>query len=84
MKSSLQVVITTKGIRIVAPSIGNKENVVIHIQNSEIVKVVLHCSKQLHIIFLYTKPSCARFIAGELQMTQTTDNGELSKLFEIW
>lgn len=69
--------ITSKGIRIVAPSLNNpKELIALNIQNSEIIKVVTHFTKQLHIIFLYTKPSCARYVAHQLQMTQENDKCE--------
>jgi hypothetical protein len=65
---------TCKGIKIVAPNVKNpKELVALNIMHSEIIKIVIHFSKQLHIIFVYTKPSCARYITSELQMTQTTD-----------
>jgi hypothetical protein len=76
-------VITTRGIRIVAPALKNKELTVLNIQHSEIVKVVVHFSKQLHIIFLYTKPSCARFIAEQLQMSQSNDKCKFSSIYWI-
>lgn len=66
-----KVVITSKGIRIVAPSVTNPKDVnVLDIQQSEIVKVVVHFSKQLHIIFLYTTPFCARYISAQLEMSK--------------
>lgn len=62
---------TTKGIRIIAPNVKNpKEYKELNIMHSEIVKIVYHLSKQLQIIFLYTKPSCARYVGSVLQMTQ--------------
>lgn len=71
--------ITTKGVRIVAPSLKTpKDLIVLDIQHSEIVKVVVHFSKQLHIIFLYTKPSCARYIAEQLHLTQVNDKCKLN------
>jgi hypothetical protein len=72
--SKEKVVMTTKGIRIVAPSVKNPKDIsILNIQHSEIIKVVTHFSKQLHIIFLYTKPSCARYIAEQLSMTLVND-----------
>lgn len=69
--SKEKVVITSKGIKIVAPSLKDPNDlVVLNIQNSEIIKVIGHFSKNLHIIFLYTKPSCVRYINVQLQMTQ--------------
>lgn len=44
--------------------------VTLNIQQSEIVKMVVHFSKQLHIIFLYTKPSCARYVSFLNEMNQ--------------
>ena len=74
-----QVVISTKGIRIVAPSLKNpKDLIILNIQHEEIVKVVVHFSKQLHIVFLYTKPSCARYIVDQLQMSETDDKCKLN------
>lgn len=74
-----QVVLTCKGIKIVAPSHKNpKELVTLNIMHSEIIKLVVHFSKQLHIVFIYTKPSCARYIASELHMGTATDKSEFS------
>jgi hypothetical protein len=66
-----------------APELKSKELKTLNIQNSEIIKVVIHSSKQLHIIFLYTKPSCARYIAEQLQMSQTNEKCKIVKLFLI-
>lgn len=52
--------------------------IVLNIQHSEIIKIVTHFSKQLHIIFLYTKPSCARYIVEQLQMTLEGDKCKLN------
>lgn len=61
---------TTKGIRIIAPSVKNpKESCVINIQSSEIVRVITHFSKQLFIVFVYTKPSCGVYVRESLEMT---------------
>jgi sentrin-specific protease 7 len=73
-----QVDITSKGIRIIAPSVKDKnDKVILDIQHSEIVKMITHFSKQLQIIFLYTKPSCARYIVEQLSMTLVNDKCEL-------
>lgn len=50
--------------------------VTLNIQQSEIVKMVVHFSKQLHIIFLYTKPSCARYVVDALELTEANDKCE--------
>jgi hypothetical protein len=73
-----KVDITNKGIRIIAPSVKNPKDIVaLDIQHSEIVKLIVHFSKQLQIIFLYTKPSCAKFIVEELSMTKVNEQCEL-------
>jgi hypothetical protein len=62
----------------VAPSVTNsKDFIALDIQHTEIVKMIVHFSKQLQIIFLYTKPSCAKFIVDQLTMTQVNDQCEL-------
>ena len=69
-----KVEITNKGIRIAAPSVKNvKDTVILDLQHTEIVKLIVHFSKQLQIIFLYTKPSCARYIIEQLSMTPAND-----------
>lgn len=69
-----QVDVTNKGLRIIAPSVQNaKENIILDIQHTEIVKLITHFSKQLQIIFVYTKPSCARYIVEQLSMKQVND-----------
>lgn len=75
-----QVEITNKGIRIAAPSVKNvKDTVILDLQHSEIVKLIVHFSKQLQIIFLYTKPSCARYIIEQLSMTLANDRCKSQK-----
>lgn len=75
-----QVNITTKGIRLVAPSTKSQsESIILDIQHSEIVKVVVHFSKQLCVIFLYNKPSCARYISEQLFMTSQEGNCKISQ-----
>jgi hypothetical protein len=41
------------------------------IQHSEIVKLVAHFSKQLSVMFLYTKPNCARYICEQLSFNKS-------------
>lgn len=66
----MKVIFTTKGIRIIAPSVKNpKESCVINVQSSEIVRVITHFSKQLFIFFVYLKPSCGIYIRESLEMT---------------
>jgi hypothetical protein len=63
---------TSKGIRIFAPSVENpKESIILDIQHSEIVKLVAHFSKQLSVMFLYTKPNCARYICEQLSFNKS-------------
>jgi hypothetical protein len=69
---------TSKGIRIIAPSVENQdESIILDIQNSEIVKLVAHFSKQLSVMFLYTKPNCARYASEQLSLN-TADSGEIA------
>lgn len=77
----LQVEITNKGIRIFAPNYKNSAEIYpLDIQNSEIVKIITHFSKQLQIVFIYTKPSCARYILTQLQLTQVNDRCKMNSL----
>lgn len=39
------------------------------IQMSEIVKVIYHSLNSLHVVFLYTKPSCGKYVRSKLDMT---------------
>ncbi|CRK87759.1 CLUMA_CG001548, isoform A [Clunio marinus] len=74
---SEKVVLTSKGIQIVAPSSENKDLTVLNIQHSEIVKLVTSFGRPL-IIFIYTKPSTARYIREQLKLSE---NSEISPHF---
>lgn len=64
-----KVTISSKGLRIVAPNVKRPEEYVsLDLQMYEIVKVVVHFSKALNIMFVYTLPSCAIYVRQHLQM----------------
>ncbi|XP_075164173.1 sentrin-specific protease 6-like [Haematobia irritans] len=65
------VVITSKGIRIVAPLETNpSETFKLHIHKDEVVKVIAHFSAKLSdsMLCFYTLRSCAKYIRSSLQM----------------
>ena len=73
-----------KGIRIVAPNARNsKENTVLNLHSSEIVKIAYHFSKQIQAIFIYTKPSCAVFVRNSLEMGSSETDKSESFLFDF-
>lgn len=63
------VVISSKGIRIVAPNTKNlSEKVVLNIQTSEIVKVIVNFEKNQGKISIFVLPSCGVFVRESLEM----------------
>lgn len=63
------VIITHLGIKIVAPSCADpSQTVKLNIQLKEILKFVVHYAKTMPVIFLYTTPSCGRYIRKALGM----------------
>lgn len=63
------VVISSKGIRIVAPNTKNlSEKVVLNIQMSEISKILVNFEKNQGNISLFLLPSCGTFIRESLEM----------------
>lgn len=77
----LQVVITSRGIRIIAPAETNpSENVAVHIHKQEIVKAIANFSKSSSesLLSIYTLRTCAQYIRNSLKMpdiTQPLDGG---------
>ncbi|XP_055373221.1 uncharacterized protein LOC129606736 [Condylostylus longicornis] len=64
-----KVTITSKGVRVIAPSCSNPEdNICLDIMHQEIVKVIAHLSKNLAVLFLYTLPRCGAYIRESLDM----------------
>lgn len=67
----LQVYISSKGIKIVAPVLKNEtKEVALQIQLREIVKLLVHFGKGLPVIFLYTVNKCGAYIRKTLEMTE--------------
>lgn len=64
-----KVVVSARGVRIIAPNVKriNEKNI-LDLQLQEIVKAVVHFSKVLNVMFLYTLPSCGAFIRESLEM----------------
>lgn len=63
------VVISSKGIRIVAPNTKNlSEKVVLNIQKNEIVKLIVNYEKNQGKISIFVLPSCGNFIRESLEM----------------
>lgn len=72
---------TTKGVRITAPSAKTSNKLFeLDIQLSEIIKIIVHFSKNLQLVFVYTKPSCAQYIRNCLEMEG--DGKDKSKIFK--
>ncbi|XP_073836301.1 sentrin-specific protease 6 veloren isoform X2 [Musca autumnalis] len=69
-----QVVITSKGVRIVAPLESNpSETFPLHIHKQEVVKVIAHFSKTTDsMLCFYTLRTCAQYIRTSLKMPDIT------------
>ncbi|XP_058066162.1 uncharacterized protein LOC131215783 [Anopheles bellator] len=64
-----KVTLSSKGMRIVAPNVKRPtEFVSLDLQMHEIVKVVVHFSKALNTMFVYTLPSCGQYVRQHLEM----------------
>ncbi|EAT47498.1 AAEL001372-PB [Aedes aegypti] len=64
-----KVVVSSRGVRIIAPNVKRtNEKCILDLQLQEIVKAVVHFSKALNVMFLYTLPSCGAFIRESLEM----------------
>lgn len=67
----MQVYISSKGIKIVAPSLKNEsKDVALQIQLKEVVKLLVHFGKGMPVIFLYTMSKCGIYIRKALDMTE--------------
>ncbi|CAG5040142.1 unnamed protein product [Parnassius apollo] len=66
-----KVYISSKGIKIVAPSLKNESReVALQIQLKEVVRILVHFGKGLPVIFLYTMSKCGVYIRKALDMTE--------------
>lgn len=71
-----KVIFSSKGIRIVAPSVKEPtENVILDIQIKEIIKVCSNFSKGSSVIFIYVLPSCSTYVRQSLDMPSTSKGG---------
>lgn len=67
---SEDIFVTSKGIRIYAPSVKHpNEKTVLDIQKSEIVKIVSHFS-QKSLITIYVLNTCSRYVRENLDMSK--------------
>lgn len=74
-ESTDKVVMSSRGVRIIAPNVKrNTEKCILDMQLHEIVKAVVHFSKALNVIFLYTLPSCGFYIRESLEMGLPEDS----------
>uniref|UniRef100_A0A336LNT8 CSON009158 protein n=1 Tax=Culicoides sonorensis TaxID=179676 RepID=A0A336LNT8_CULSO len=65
-----KVTFSTRGCRIIAPSVTRPEElVVLNIQLSEIVKILYCFDKRLTCIFMFVLPSCGAYVRESLEMT---------------
>ncbi|XP_014363724.2 uncharacterized protein LOC106715044 isoform X1 [Papilio machaon] len=68
-----KVYISSKGIKIVAPSLKNESReVALQIQLKEIVRILVHFGKGLPVIFLYTMSKCGAYVRKALDMIDDT------------
>lgn len=73
-ESPEKVVMSSRGVRIIAPNVKRPaEKCILDLQLHEIVKAVVHFSKPLNVIFLYTLPSCGVHIRDSLEMGLADD-----------
>ncbi|KAL1378285.1 hypothetical protein pipiens_015681 [Culex pipiens pipiens] len=64
-----KVAMSSRGVRIIAPNVKRPaEKCILDLQLHEVVKAVVHFSKALNVIFLYTLPSCGFYIRESLEM----------------
>ncbi|KAG7299477.1 hypothetical protein JYU34_016438 [Plutella xylostella] len=65
-----KIYISSKGIKIVAPSLKDESrDVALQIQLKEVVRILVHFGKGLPVIFLYTMSKCGVYIRKALEMT---------------
>ncbi|VVC99428.1 unnamed protein product [Leptidea sinapis] len=66
-----KIYLSSRGIKIVAPSLKNEsQEVALQIQLKEIVRVLGHFGKGLPVIFLYTMSKCGAYIRKTLDMVE--------------
>ncbi|CAK1553593.1 unnamed protein product [Leptosia nina] len=64
-----KIIISPRGIKIVAPSLKNEsKEVALQIHSKEIVRLLVHFGKGLPVIFLYTTSKCGIYIRKSLDM----------------
>lgn len=64
-----KVIISSKGIRIIAPNVKRpSENGILDIQKQEICKIVCHFPKTLPLLIIYTIGTCGLYIRESLEM----------------
>lgn len=64
-----KVIFTTKGVRVIAPNFKNpEETTILDIQTREVIKVVLHFSKQVSLVCIYLIGSCFSYIRESLDL----------------
>uniref|UniRef100_A0AAG5DC81 Ubiquitin-like protease family profile domain-containing protein n=1 Tax=Anopheles atroparvus TaxID=41427 RepID=A0AAG5DC81_ANOAO len=69
-----KVTLSSKGIRIVAPNVKRPTDYVsLDLQMSEIAKVLVHFSKALNVLIVYTLPSCGAYVRKHLEMELNDD-----------
>lgn len=68
MPNTAVVSITHLGIKFNVPHCVDKAKVALNIQKSDIMKFIVHYGSQLPVVFLYTTPSCGRYIRRSLGM----------------
>ncbi|XP_026729265.1 uncharacterized protein LOC113494928 isoform X2 [Trichoplusia ni] len=66
-----KVYISSKGIKIIAPSLKiESREVALQIQLKEVVRILVHFGKGLPVIFLYTMSKCGGYIRKALDMVE--------------
>lgn len=68
----VQILISMKGVRIVAPRVDDPTVLVpLQLQMKEVVKVLIHSGKGMPVLFLYTVQWCASYVRKALNMADT-------------
>lgn len=68
-----QVYISSKGIKIIAPTLKDEsKDVALQIQLKELVRILVHFGKGLPVIFVYTMSRCGAYIRKTLDMIDDT------------
>lgn len=73
---SEKVIFSSRGCRLVAPSVKRPEElVVLNIQLSEVVKLLYCFDKRLTVIFIFVLPSCGAYVRESLEMSANIEDG---------